>query len=268
MKLQLPTYFQIALVLSWLTAVRSPTKLRLELILQAVRSIAIEPRATSGYIAITTALVNPGVTFNILGNQFAPIQTTATHTAKIYVDNTLISTVPATVNAGGFFMLYDVSIPQVSYGVHKLKVTILPENLSNEIDIRVCGSNGDGCQPILFFADDPAHHSLTTFFQTTTITVGVDHRLGGDGFPVPNGPDPITNATVWVDRVCYGANAGPHCVETGHLIATTPVYHGNIQGRGEIGLPFTLEQAMLGPRSPHHLQVFVLGNMAQITFTT
>jgi hypothetical protein len=226
-------------------------------------------RADPGRIAIKTLIVNPGVTFIIMGINYAPINVNVAHTAKVYLDGNLVTTVATTISpGGGYFTLPPLAIPPTTPGVHNLKVTLLPEKISNSHDIFVCNTNGHGCAPRLGFADDPAKRTITSFFGTTTLALGQEHILIGGGFPVAAGPDPIApNATIWIDRTCF--NKGSGCVEKGTKLGEAQVYHDpDIKGFGSFRFRtgLIILKKYLGPNSPHHIQAYVGKNEGEIAF--
>jgi len=220
-----------------------------------------------GYIGITELLVRDGDFFNIIGNQYAPIDTTVNHTVKAYIDNHIFATyTDVAVNAGGYFRIINAVIPAgQSSGKHTLKVTVLPEHISHSMEIFICKIDGKGCKPRLGFADSPSKHIITQFDGPTTLYFNDAHRLVGQGFPIPAGTqngDYLGNATVWVDRTCF--NKGPQCVEKGHLVTTTNLFA--YYDVGAFGVSFSLLKEYLGPNSPHHLQAYANGREGEIVF--
>jgi hypothetical protein len=177
------------------------------------------------------------------------------HTAHVELDDKLILTTAATVNAGGFFRLQGVAVPaDTSNGKHTLKVTILPEKLVAKVKIFVCQTSGAGCEFRLGFADDPAHHSITSFFGTTKLALNEGHILIGGGIPVQAGQtDPVATATVYIDNTELG---------------TADVYSdGTSLGAFRFNSNLEITTGELGNKNHHQIRAVVNGQTGEISFT-
>jgi hypothetical protein len=198
-----------------------------------------------------------------------------THTVKISIDNGIIQTFHGvTIQNGTLFRLVNVVIPtSTTAGTHTLEVTIHPEQTSAKLKIFVCSQDGTGCEPRIGLIINPHFGTVKSYFGVPKFSLPIYQDLFGDGFPIAptNSIDPVANASIWVDRSCV--NAGPQCVETGTLLGKAEVYAdgpGIPMGLFQFGGPLhgiNLTKSDLGPTSPHKLQAYVNGQVAEIEFT-
>lgn len=231
-------------------------------------------RANSGNFLENTGVINPTGEGFPLWCSFASVQNVP-HTVHVDLDNHLINTyTDVTIQSGVLFRLVNVLIPiGTSAGKHTLKVTILPENESAELDVFVCSQDGSGCEPRIGLVINPHTATVQSYFGVTKLQLPIYQELEGDGFPIAptNDTGPVANATIWVDRSC--ANAESNCVETRTRLGMAQVYSdgsGIPMGSFQFGNPLhgiNLTASDLGPNSPHKLQAYVNGHVGEILFT-
>ena len=230
---------------------------------------AIHSKRDVGEIWIFQVLFYTGVEFGVtvielVGGNGTVYNNTSPWTAYIYLDNEFIGTSSTHLEFGTQLEINSVTIPHgTSPGLSTLKVSF-PEDggAYAEIDIFVCDKDGTGCEPRVGQSIIAPHQGHVLVLHHVPVPTPGHFYLVGDGFPV----DPQTgqsNGTMWVDRSC-GPNAASGCVETGTLIESL-VFQSSVQGShiGQFGGYVSLSSQDLGPKSPHHFQIYD-GNKLEI----
>lgn len=182
-------------------------------------------------------------------------------TAYLYLDGDFIGTSPTSGKLG----VNSITIPQgTGPGLRTLKISFPQDGSAHaEIDIFVCDQNGDGCEPRIGQQVVSPHEGHVLVLNEIAVPTPAHFLLIGDGFPV-NPTTGKSNGTMWVDRSC-GPYAPPGCVETGTLVESL-VFQSSVQGSkiGQFNGGYVyLGPQNLGPKSPHHFQIYE-GNKLEI----
>ena len=185
------------------------------------------------------------------------------HTLQVSLDGKIIF--ETEVDNTGFFRIEVPEVPaDTKPGTYQLRATILPEHVSHTIKLAVCNSDGTGCVPSIGLLVGHRPILVETFFSPTEFWGGQTLHLFADGFHVPEGPDPVGEASLWIDRSCQ--NAAPDCVEKGISLGSVPVY-SSIYGGGIGSFAFFIEiPTNLDFHSMHRFEAYVNNEMVQIMF--